>query len=55
MNDSNAIPISSNNLSNALINDCLKITALIGTCASISVMRAKTLETLRSCGQNCQL
>ena len=54
-NDSNIIPIYSNNLTNVLINDCLKITALIDTGASTSVLSAKTLETLRSRGQKCQL
>ena len=54
-NDSNIIPIYSNNLTNVLINDCLKITALVDTGASTSAISAKTLETLHSRRQNSQL
>ena len=54
-NDSNIIPIYSNKLTNVLINDCRKITALIDMGAATSVLSAKTIETLRSRGQNCQL
>ena len=47
--------IYGNNLTNFLINECLKITALIDTGASVSVINAKTLELLRRCGQPCKL
>ena len=42
-NDTNIIPIYSNNLTNVTINECLKITALIDTGASTSVISEKTL------------
>ena len=53
--DTKLIPLYSNNLTNVIINECLQISALIDTGASVSVINVKTLELLRRRGQPCEL
>ena len=52
-NDTQLIPLYSNNFIDVTINECVKITALIDTGAGVSVINAKTLEKLRARGQRC--
>ena len=47
-NDTQLIPLYSNNFIDVTINECVKITALIDTGAGVSVINAKTLEKLRA-------
>ena len=51
--DTQLIPLYSNNFIDVTINESIKITALIDTEAGVSVINTKTLEKLRARGQRC--
>ena len=52
-NDTQLIPLYSNNFIDVTINESIKITAFIDTGAGVSVINTKTLEKLSARGRRC--
>ena len=53
--DRKLIPIFRNNLAAVILNECIKVTALVDTGASVTAMNLTTLKLLRQHGQRCKI
>ena len=53
--DRKLIPIFRSNLAAVILNECIKVTALVDTEASVTAMNLTTLKLLRQHGQRCKI